>query len=1250
MKHSFKLNAISAVVLSSFLSLPAIAQETSQQTDSQKETTEVERKIETTEQKKSEEADKAVLEVIEVTGFRGSLQKAINAKRFNESVSDSIHAEDIGKSTDQNIADALSRITGVSVQEEGGEGTRISVRGASPTQNQISINGVALTGGISSPDGGTNDNSVDLSSFDADILSSIDVVKTSAADQDEGSLGANINLKTVRPLSINNPRRNIAIEGRYNEFADDEDFRATVSFSDKYFDDRIGFIVTATKDKQNVRQDRINTGYEAGAVPISDLLASGTNRTATDAATGNPIRVLGYQRDADGALLLDENGNRLLNPIESLLDYDPATQTLVEGDLFVMAPRTVNFSLSNDIRERFTISSGLQYRPTDKLDIQLDVTHTQQTVKTEFNSLNMNISPLVLINENDDNTALNVVDLETNTLVSSRSSSITGGFNRTTAQRDLETNVATLDIAYNITDNLSADLILGYSNTRDETPDQDEVGAFLSIGTATWGSAGRNIVEAQPIENLETVGFDCLTAGLGVCNYFTGTQLAQFDALDGSTNFVSSRFNPFDLEHNHLGNLMFRKNKLEDENKSVFLDFDYLLDNEYVTQLEFGAKYAKRSRDVNINNFNVTNSNQIIDVDDPDAPFERRGLATISIGDILSGEAFPYDDFADGLPVVQDARFFGGWPTLDARKALELVAGKDQSEVGFRENNLGTREISTETVSAYFKANFEFLDGQLTGNIGIRYVKDESEATGVGSISYVRAPQLLDPYDLIVRRNLADMSQAPCPAGIPIPDGDTRFSPENENELSNCWAFAITHGYNFNNANTIPIDENGNFVIPGADGQVGPDVNRILFVDENGNIIQSNSLPDQIFDRNGNLVPTSPSNWARFNRNGFIWPFLDRSTAFTGPNGSGDEVQNRTAPVQNEGSNELWLPSLTLNYALNQETIVRFALSKTMTRPRFDSLNPANRIVENQFGPTAGNSGNTRLRNLTSNNIDFAYEWYFNDTGLLSAGLFFKDMEDFEETVTTPFHYKDVRDEIDLQSADLLLDFDANRVPGDEDNCQPLRYAAGFFDRWTIECDVALINTVTNGDGASIKGLELGYTQNYDFLPGKLSGLGASINYTFQDSESDPVEIGSTGRFLAVLPQAFTPRHSGNATIYYEKDGIQVRLANRYTGKQLVTRGQNGAIFQDSYNRLDLSASYRINKNLSITFNALNLTDDSRRNFVTASGTLRGDNIGLQEVVLDEGNPITDSSVPTSRTQAVFKTGRQYRIGVRGTF
>lgn len=1242
MYKKFKLNAITTVVVASCLSQPLWAQEAPKESDEEL----VERAV-----TKDEESD---IEVIEVQGIKGSLQKSVNSKRFNDSVSDSIHAEDVGKSTDQNIADALSRVTGVTVQEEAGEGTRISVRGAGPSLNQVSINGVALTGGLSGGGGnGVNNNSVDLSSFSADILSSIDVVKTAAADQDEGSLGANIELKTVRPLSLNKPRRSFTVEGRHNEFADDEDYRIVGSFSEKLFNDRLGFIITATKDRQNTRVDRIDTDWANQAIQIADALDEGSRaRPATDLATGQPIRVLGYQRDNSGELILGEDGQPLLNPIESLLNYDPATQTLVEGDLFVMGREFINYNLNTDQRDRLSISTGIQYEVSDDTMLQVDITHTNQKVLTDNHRMFMNIAPLTpLIHPDDNNVALNVVDLSTNTLQRSTSRSITGGFNRARGLRELTTNVVTLDLFHSFTDDLTMNLRAGYSGSEDETPDRADPDAFFTIGTATWGTAGRNVVEAMPSDILELVGYDCTQGSLSDCEYFTGSTPGEFDAFDGSANSVTSRFNPFDLQHNHLGNLAFRENKFEDTNKSLFIDFDYALDNDYVTSIEFGGKYAHRNRDVSIKNTAITNGEDLIALDDPDAEFEVRGLASIRVANMLSGEAFPYDNYGEDLQANRDNAFWGGWPLLDAQKALELLSGKDASEVGVRFSDQGTREITTETMAAYFKANFEFMDGRLTGNIGVRYVKDENEASGIGGINYIRAPQVIDPYNLFVERDLGNTSLDPCPLGIPIANGDTRYAPQNEAELSNCWAWALTHGYNFNNAATIPFDVNtGQFLVVGPDGQTGLDVNRLVFQDENGNFV-FNELPGQVYDSNGNLVPTNASSWARFNQTGYVWPFLDRSTSFTGPNGTGQEVQVRTAPVTDDASSSIWLPSLTLNYALNEETIVRFALTKTMTRPRFDSLNPSAFIRENQFGLASGNAGNTALKPLTSNNIDLSYEWYFSDSGLLSAAFFYKDMDNFEETVVTPFHYRDVREEVDLQDSDLLLDFDENRTPGGEDDCHPLRLAAGFFEQWRIECDVANINTSKNGSGATIEGVELGYTQNYDFLPGIWSGFGATINYTYQKSESDPVEIGNSGRFLKPLPQPFTPRHSANATLFYEKDGIQLRLAHRYTGQQLVNRGLSGvSLWQDESHRLDFSASYAINKNLTVTFNALNITDDTRRNFVTAANAINPNNVNSNEIVLDEGSVYEDSSIPQERTASLFKFGRQFRIGLRGTF
>ncbi|MDU0356311.1 TonB-dependent receptor plug domain-containing protein [Paraglaciecola aquimarina] len=1067
MKYNFKLNTISAGVLASLMALPLIAQEAetaNTQTDDD-------------------------IEVIEVSGFKSSLQKAMNAKRFADTVTDSIHAEDVGKSTDQNIADALSRVTGVTVQEEAGEGTRISIRGAGPSLNQISVNGVALTGGLStdgSNAGATNDNSVDLSSFSSDILSSIDVVKTAAADQDEGSLGGSVTLRTVQPLDLKKSRRSFTIEGRYNEFSDETDSRMNFSFSDKFMDEKLGFIITASKDNQKTRQDRISTDWSEGVLPIADWEAN-SGRKATDLATGQPIRVLNYLRDDEGGYMLDEGGNRVTESIDTLTNYDASSQTLHEGDLYVAAREIVDFGLNTDERERLSVSTGIQYRPTDNLDIQLDLTHTEQDIFQDNQLLRMNIAP---VNQLLADTDVNVVDRSTNTLEKSFGRAITGGFLRNNGLREVDTDVASLRIDYSINDDLNMKVLAGYSRTTDETPDQGEDNRFISIGTNTWGTAGREAVMAMPI--YEDVGYDCTSGSLADCSYFTGTTPGEFDALDGTANLVTSRFNPFDMQHNHLGALTLRNNKLKDESKSLFVDFDYALDSDYFTSVEFGVKWSDRAKSVHIQNLTTTNGQELYDPDDPDATVDPRGLGTIKLSDILSGEAFPFDNFAEDIQADRDAAFFGGWPMLSSERALELVGGKKSSDLAIRESNAGSRDIQTETTAAYVKVNFEAMDGRLTGNLGMRFIKDKSEATGLGGIDFIRPPQMIDPYDLLVTRQLGNMDLPACPdaaMGQYLGNNDVRGIPANDDQLRDCWAWQVTHAFNRTDEGTFPYDnETGEWLVKGADGQTGPDVNRIFFADYTNGIpviTQNNELPAQVFDNDGNLVDTNAGLWLRFGSAGQIWPWIDRTTTFTTPlfDDIGEQVRRRTALVTNTGENDMVLPSLNLNYAINEEMIGRFAISRTMTRPRFDSLNPRTQLTENQWGASYGSAGNTQLKPLESTNVDFSYEWYFNSSSMVSVALFFKKMENFEQSVLIPYHYKNVKEDYNLESADLLLDFDPNRAPGDEDNCMPLRYSAGWISQWTLECDVVNVNTVRNGAGADIRGLEFGYTQNYDFLP-----------------------------------------------------------------------------------------------------------------------------------------------------------------------
>ncbi|KAG1247536.1 hypothetical protein G6F68_014160 [Rhizopus microsporus] len=142
------------------------------------------------------------LDTVNVTGYRASVEKALDIKRGEAGVVDAIVAEDIGKFPDLNLAESLQRIPGVVITREAGEGRNISVRGLGPDVTRVRINGMeALTTvGAGDQSGGTNrGRGFYFNVFASDLFSPLLVRKTASADVEEGSLGATVDLRTARP-------------------------------------------------------------------------------------------------------------------------------------------------------------------------------------------------------------------------------------------------------------------------------------------------------------------------------------------------------------------------------------------------------------------------------------------------------------------------------------------------------------------------------------------------------------------------------------------------------------------------------------------------------------------------------------------------------------------------------------------------------------------------------------------------------------------------------------------------------------------------------------------------------------------------------------------------------------------------------------------------------------------------------------------------------------------------------------------
>jgi iron complex outermembrane recepter protein len=149
-------------------------------------------------------AEGEVQEVV-ITGFRASLQSALDAKRASIQPIDSVAAEDIGKMPDQNVSESLQRLPGISINRAGGKGTQVLIDGLA--NNLITLNGeVLLTGReiYSSGEGSGGAGGIQYASLEgipSEEIGGVDVIKNPTARDREGGLGGQIDLKTRSPLA-----------------------------------------------------------------------------------------------------------------------------------------------------------------------------------------------------------------------------------------------------------------------------------------------------------------------------------------------------------------------------------------------------------------------------------------------------------------------------------------------------------------------------------------------------------------------------------------------------------------------------------------------------------------------------------------------------------------------------------------------------------------------------------------------------------------------------------------------------------------------------------------------------------------------------------------------------------------------------------------------------------------------------------------------------------------------------------------
>lgn len=204
----------------------------------------------------------AGMEEVVVTGFRQSLNAALEDKREAVGAVDSIVAEDIADFPDLNLAESIQRVPGVSIARDAGEGRQISVRGLGPQFTRVRINGMeamSANGGTDAAGGTNRDRSFDFNTFASELFNSITIRKTSAAETEEGSLGATVDLRAARPFDYDEFTVVTSVQGSYNDISEDVDPRGAFLISNTFADGKFGALLSVAYTKRQLLDEGSST-------------------------------------------------------------------------------------------------------------------------------------------------------------------------------------------------------------------------------------------------------------------------------------------------------------------------------------------------------------------------------------------------------------------------------------------------------------------------------------------------------------------------------------------------------------------------------------------------------------------------------------------------------------------------------------------------------------------------------------------------------------------------------------------------------------------------------------------------------------------------------------------------------------------------------------------------------------------------------------------------------------------------------
>ena len=1019
-------------------------------------------------------ADAVDLDKVEVKAtYRESLQQSLDEKRYSVEQVDAIYAEDIGKFPDLNLAESMQRIAGVSIDREGGEGQQISVRGLGSDFTRVRINGLeALSTAGSGSTGVNRSRGFDFNTFASELFSRVKVNKTQSAQMDEGSLGATVDLRASRPFDFEGFQASLNGQYGYNELSRSKDPRVSALLSNTWADGRFGALVSAAWSKRTIFEEGYNpVRWEHGNYRNSNQATAANNGTygfcspagydpqtprnpaANETAQGvgsaaNQARSNGWGSYGIDATHCGTGIDRPDATAENIAAYETATNAWI--------PRYPRYIRTEHEIERLGVTGALQFRFSPDSLLNLDLMYSKLDKDQREDSIGANLhrtaqyggKTQIVVREAQ-------VDAQ-NRLVYGVFDNVDFRTESTAIEESTEFKQASLNFEHRFNDAVRLDALVGHSSSSFQRP----VFSMVSFDNSNLDGF---VLDMRNGASMPSMTFPFALGDAASWQWLGyGTAPVNANGTARGGNISEVRLNPQYVDNSF---------------DTAKVDLTFNVSPTFTLRGGLAYKdYGMRTQEYR--NISYGRMSQAL----PDG---------VGVGDLSTS----LDGFGKGL----DGSTPGSWLIPDFNRIAELLdiycncntgtLGGDYrlagvGHFGASNNNF---DVTEKSYASYLQLDFntELWDRPFRGNLGLRYVRTEIDASGY----------------------------APCQAA-------------SSSDLSAACE-----------------------------------------------------------------------------------PFLGVASA------TADAGERLLVATTVGHRYDDWLPSLNLAWDLTDSVVLRFGAAKTMARPTLSNLSPSV-----SGGPTSFldedryysiNLGNPKLDPFRSTNYDLSAEWYFQEGALLSAAVFYKDIETYVQRTRLLTTWGDMGYSLDL-------------LP------------AGFSPNTLFN-----VQSYFNTPGGPLKGYELTYQQPFSFLPGFWKNFGIQLNYTHVDSKIKYLFSSGSGDTIVTTYTEndllnLSP-NSYNATLYYDDGRFSARVSTSYRdayinqiltqenvwdldGNQYATADVTGKY---SVENVDFNMSWKFNKQLTVSFEAINLLDSADERFVDSA-----------------------LSLPDRYTH----TGRQYYLGLRYKF